>query len=291
MEGVCQEKQAKSPCKTIITREDLDRFLGATAPDASPATRSRAAIQYARTVAFSALAEQQGLEKNAVLAKELELQLKLLRMRILATAFRQNLEQPSATVLGSEVERYYQLHRDQYETATVHRVAIPITVPTESGRPLDRAAAQSEMETLRTRAVAGEDLNQALQDAFAHLHIQAPPPPANAMTVRRNDLQGDEVKAFDLNPGEITPVLDLPAAFAIIKLDSKEPSPIDSVRPEIERALHQDIVQNQIGKIGKRVNTEFNLQYLELPSQPDVFGPVAVTSLPARPVRARARAQ
>jgi len=269
----------------------LDRFLGASAPDASTATRGRAAIQYARTIAFSAQAEQLGLEKNAALAKELELQLKLLRMRILATAFLQNLEQQSTTVLGSEVERYYQLHRKEYEQATVRRVAIPITVPTESRLPLDRAAAQSEMETLRARAAAGEDLNQALQDAFAHLHLQAPPPPVNAMAVRRNDLQGDEVKAFDLNPGEITPVLDLPAAFAIIKLDAKEPLPIDSVRPEIERALRRDTVQNTVSKIGKRVNTEFNLRYLELPSQPDVFGPAGTNPLPPRPVGAPARAQ
>jgi PPIC-type PPIASE domain len=291
MEGVCQDKQAKSPCKTVVTREDLDRFIGASAPDTSPAARSRAAIQYARTVAFSALAEQQGLDKNPVLAKELELQLKLLRMRILSTAFVQNLEQQSTTVLGSEVERYYELHRDQYEQAQVRRVAIPVTVPTATGRPLDRAAIKAEMDELRNRAVAGEDLNVLLQRAFEHLQIQAPPPPVNAVSVRRNSLQGDEAKAFDLNPGEITPVLDLPAAFAIIKLDSKEPIPIDSLRQEIEGALRRDVVQNQISKLGKRVSTEFNLQYLELPSQPDIFGPAAVNPLPPRPVRARTKAQ
>jgi PPIC-type PPIASE domain len=269
----------------------LDRFIGAVAPDTSSAARSRAAIQYARTVAFSALAEQQGLDKNPVLAKELELQLKLVRMRILASAFVQNLEQQSTTVLGSEVERYYQLHRDQYEQAQVRRVAIPIAVPTATGRPLDHAAAKAEMEALRNRAVAGEDLNLLLQQAFEHLQIQAPPPPVNVVSVRRNNLQGDEAKAFDLTPGEITPVLDLPAAFAIIKLDSKEPIPIESLRQEIEGALRRDVVQNQISKLGKRVNTEFNLQYLELPSQPDIFGPAAVNPLPPRPVRARTRAQ
>src|SRR5215470_4963239 len=101
LDGICKERQAKSPCKTVVTREDLDRFMGASAPDSSPAARSRAAIQYARTVAFSALAEQQGLDKNPILAKELDLQLRLLRMRILGTAFVQNLEQQSTTILQS----------------------------------------------------------------------------------------------------------------------------------------------------------------------------------------------
>ena len=291
LEGLCHDKQPKGPCKTVVTREDLDRFLGASAPETGPAARSRAAIQYARTVAFSALAEQQGLDKNAALSKELELQLKLLRMRILATAFVQNLEQQSTTVLGSEIERYYQLHRDQYEQAQVRRVAIPISAPTASGRPLDRSAVKAEMDELRNRAAAGEDLNLLLNKAFEHLQIQATPPPVNVVPVRRSSLQGDETKVFELNPGEITPVLDLPAAFAIYKLDSKEALPIESLRQEIEASLRRDVVQNQISKIGKRFNPEFNLQYLELTSQPDVFGPAAINPLPPRPVRVRAKAR
>jgi hypothetical protein len=291
LDGICKERQAKSPCKTVVTREDLDRFMGASAPDSSPAARSRAAIQYARTVAFSALAEQQGLDKNPILAKELDLQLRLLRMRILGTAFVQNLEQQSTTVLGSEVERYYQLHREQYEQAQVRRVSIPIAVPTANGRPLNREAVKAEMEELRKRALEGDDLNLLLHQSYEHLQIQATPPAVNAVGVRRSNLQGDEAKVFDLNAGEITPVLDLPAAFAIYKLDSKEPLSIDSLRPEIEASLRRDVVQNQISKLGKRVSTEFNLECLELPSQPDVFGPAAVNPLPARPVRARAKAQ
>jgi hypothetical protein len=290
VEGVCQDKQAKSPCKTVVTREDLDRFIGAAAPNAPPALRSRAAIQYARVLAFSALAEQQGLDKNPVLAKELDLQLKLLRMRFLATAFTQSLDQRSTTVLESEIERYYQLHRDQYEQVQVRKVAIPISVPTAAGL-LDRAAAKAEMDELRNRAVAGEDLPLLLRKAYEHLQIQEEPVPANVVTVRRNTLQGEEAKVFDLSPGEITPVLDLPASFAIYKLESKEALPIESVRQEIEGSLRRDLVQNQIGQIGKRFGTEFNLQYLELPSQPDVFPPAAINPAPPRPVRARTQAQ
>jgi hypothetical protein len=290
MEGLCVDKQAKAPCKTVITREDLDRFINAFAPEAGQTGRGREAVQYARTLAFSTLAEQQGLDKNAAVAKELEIQLKLVRMRFLATAFLQSLQQQTATVLGSEVERYYELHRDQFEQAQVSRIAIPIAVPTAAGRPLDRAAVQSEMEALRKRVVAGEDPNQVLREAYGHLQIQATPPPVNPVTMRRGNLQGDEAKAFDLNPGEITPVLDLPAAFAIIKLDSKTAMPLESVRPELEAALRRDRIQNQIGKFGKRVTAEFNLPYLEMTSQPDLFGASAVNPIPARANRARAKA-
>jgi len=149
--------------------------------------------------------------------------------------------------------------------------------PTESGRPLDRAAVKAEMEALRSRAAAGEDLNQLQQEAYKHLHIQAPPPPVNVQTLRRLGLQGDEAKAFDLNPGEISAVLDLPAAFAIVKMESKDTAPLDSVRQEIDAALRRDRMQIELSKATKKISAQFNLPYLGLSSQPDTFGPAATS--------------
>ena len=276
LKGVCKDRQAKSACETVVTREELERFVKATAPEVSEAARGRMAVQYARTLAFSALAEQQGLEKNPVLAKEIEMQLKLLRMRILASAYLQNLQRQTTAVLEPEIQKYYSQHQDQYEQAQVRRLAVPISVPTQDGHPLDHAAVKSELAELRSRALAGEDLNQLQQDAYKHLHIQATPPPVNSMTLRRSNLQGDDAKVFDLKSGEMTAVLDLPAAFAFLKLESKEPVPIQSVRGEIEAALRRDRIQNEVSKLNKKISAQFNLQYLEMPSQPDIFGPTAL---------------
>ena len=83
LQGVCRTVPAKgAPCRTVITRGDLDGFAAASEPDASGAARGRLAVQYARTVAFAALAERQGLDKDPALAKELE----IARMRVLAGA-------------------------------------------------------------------------------------------------------------------------------------------------------------------------------------------------------------
>ena len=101
----------------------------------------------------------------------MELQLKLVRMRILASAYLQKAQQQTAAVTGVEVQRYYEAHHDQYEQAQVRRVSVPFAVPTESGRSLDHATVQSEMTVLRDRAAAGEDLNQLQQQAYQDLHI------------------------------------------------------------------------------------------------------------------------
>lgn len=282
LKGVCEDRQAKTPCETVITREDLDKYIETSAPDASKTARGRQAVQYARTLAFSALAEQQGLAKDPAIAKELDTQVKLARTRVLANAFLAKMQAQAPGVTSSDVQKYYDDHRDQYEQVQVRRLAVPFVVPTESGRPLDPKAMQSEMEELRKRVVAGEDPNQALQDAFNHLHIQATPPPANVSTLRRVVVQGEEVKLFDLKPGEVSEVLDMPAALAVYKVESKDIVPIQSARQEIEAALRRDHLQNEVSKSTKSISAQFNLQYLELPSQPDVFGGTVVSPAASR---------
>jgi hypothetical protein len=282
LQGVCRGQQLSGPCKTVVTREELDRFVNAFAPDVADSARGRMAIQYARTVAYAGLAEQQGLEKNPALAKELEFQLKLTRMRVLANAFTQILQGGQTGIAEAEIKKYYDAHKDRYEQVQVRRLAVPASVPTESGHPLERAVVQAEMEELRTRAVAGEDFNQLQQDAFKHLHIQAPPPPVGLSTLRRGSVQGDEAKTIDLNPGDVSAVLDLPAAMAIVKVETKELVPIDSVRQEIEYALRRDHMQDATEKLTKKISAQFNLQYLGLSSEPDLFGPMPMSPAASR---------
>ena len=203
LKGACRDRQAKGACEKVITRQELDRFVNASSGDPSAKARGRAAVEYARTVALSALAEQQGIDKNPVLAKELDAQLKLVRMRFLASAYMQALQRQTPVVAEAAIQQYYDGHREEFEQVQLRRVAVPFAVPTADGRPLDRSAAKAEMADLQSRAVAGEDLNRLLQDAYKNLHIQAVPPPVSVMTLRRNDVQGDEGKAFALTPGEV----------------------------------------------------------------------------------------
>jgi hypothetical protein len=263
-----------------MTREQLERSLNAFAPGTQPGDRGRTAVQYVRSLAFSSLAEQQGLDKNPELAKEIEAQMKVARMRILANVYLQNLQRQRMIVTPEEVQKYYDEHHQDYEQAELRRLAVPISAPSPSGKPLDRAAVRSELEELRKRAVAGEDLNVLQQDAYKDLQIQAAPPPVNALTVRRINLQGEEAKAFDLNAGDVSAVIDAPAAVVIIKLGQKELLPVGSVRQEIQTALTGERMQTALSKLSGTINAKFDLDYLGLSSQPDLF---AITSLGPAP--------
>ena len=287
LKGICKERQPKAACETVITRDDLDKFAEAFVPDMAPAARGRTAVQYAGTVTFSALAEQQGLDKNPALAKELELQLKIVRMRFLAAIYLRNLQRQTTNIAEADIQRYYGEHRAQFEQVQVRRLAVPFVVPTEDGRPLDHAAVKTELEELRKRAVAGEDLNQLQQEAYKHLHIQATPPVVAVTTVPRLTVQGDDAKALELNPGEVSGVLDSAAALAIVKIESKDPVPVQYVRQEIEATLRAERLKSEIDKLTGKISAQFNLPYLDMPAQPDLF---ALTAINPPVVRNRATA-
>jgi len=282
LKGVCKDRQPKSACETVITREDLDRYAEAFAPDAAQTARGREAAQYAGAMMFSSLAEQQGLDKNPALAKELELQLKIVRMRFLAAIYLRNLQKQTTGIAESDIQKYYGEHRSQFEQVQVRRLSVPFVVPTEDGRPLDHAAVKAELEELRKRAVAGEDLNQLQQEAYKHLHIQATPPAVVVTTVQRLTVQGDDAKALELNPGEVSGVLDSAAAFAIVKIESKDPVPVQYVRQEIEATLRAERLKSEIDKLAGKISPQFNLQYLEMPAQPDLFALTATNPSASR---------
>lgn len=286
LKGVCAPKPApRAPqpatpvCQTVVTRGDLDGFIKAVAPDSTNAQRGRVAVQYARTLAFSELAEQQGFAKDPAVAKELAEQVKLAKMKVLSDAFLQSI-QSKTVITEADVQTYYDQQKEQFETVTVSRLAVPFLVPNETGRRLEPAVVKAELEKLQKRAAAGEDMAQLQIEAFDHLHVLAPPPPLGSDSFRRGSVQGDEAKAFDMKVGEVSSVLETPASLAILKLESRTPLPLAMVRPEIQAKLHRDRVEKAIYGTTKDIKPMFNLEYLDMPAQPDVFAGLT-TNTPA----------
>jgi hypothetical protein len=70
--------------------------------------------------------------------------------------------------------------------------------------------------------------------------------------------------------------------MAIVKVETKELVPIDSVRQEIEYALRRDHMQDATEKLTKKISAQFNLQYLGLSSEPDLFGPMPMSPAASR---------
>ncbi len=269
LRGVCVSQQSES-CESLITRADLDEYASTIAR--KTASRAHSATQYAATLALSTLAKQCGLDKDLHLTPKTGDEQHFGDMRALALAFLENLQGRTAPVEESEIQKYYDEHQNDYRRIQVRRIWVPTLAPTEDGRPLKREAIRAEMETVRAKAIAGANLDELQKNAFISLGIQATPPPVTLTSLREVDLQGSESEISKLKSGDISEVLDLPAAFAVVKLESHDTMQIESVRGDIRAVLFQDHLQEELRSATKNISAKFNLAYLHLSAPPDLFG-------------------
>ena len=277
LEGICDQPGAprSTSCKTVITRARIDSLIDVLAPEASPAARRRFAIGYARLLAASGVAQSQQLEKDPAVASELQAQLELVRMQVLANTLFHQMEERAADVPMSEIQKYYLAHKTDYEQGDVRRLAIPRSALTASGQPAGAVDAKAKMDELAARAAAGEDFDQLQQEAFKIFGIDSPLPPTKLSMVRRTNLLPGEGKVFDLNVGEVSQILDSPDSFVIVKLESKHTLPIEIVEPEIKASLQQERMAQELQSVAKNVKAQFNLAYLDIPAAPELFLPSA----------------
>jgi hypothetical protein len=273
LDGVCDPSPVSKTkgCRTVITRAQLDALIDTLAPGSSEAARRQFAINYARLLASSSVAQQEQLEKNPEVAKALEAQMRFARMQVLAGALYHQLEEHADNVPASEIEKYYADHLANFEQGEVERLFVPKVAPTKSGQPLDPRFVKAEADTMRWRAAAGEDLDQLQQVALNDLGIISGLPSNKRSTVRRTSLSADEAKVFDLNPGEVSPVLETPSALILLKLQSKLTLPAEDAQSEIRSILRRERLQQELENAAKSVKAQFNLSYLDMVSPPELF--------------------
>jgi hypothetical protein len=297
LQGVCDQLHVvgKQPCKTVVTRAQIDTLSDDVAPGAPSAARRTFALGYARLLAASAAAERQHLDKDPAVAAELQDQMKLARIRVLANNFYRQLEERAANVPASEIQKYYADHKANFESGEVRRLLIPRAAVTKGSQPLalDASDVKNRVDELVKRAAAGEDFDQLQQEAYILFGIEATPPATKVIMVRRTNLRPEEAKIFDLKVGETSQMVNSPDGFVILKLESKQAVPIEIAEREIKPILQRERMAQELQNAAKDVTAEFNLDYLGVSTQPELFVPPAVTQAPvskAAPPELRPRA-
>jgi hypothetical protein len=273
LRGVCDQPRVpekQNGCKTVITRGELDSLVDLLTPGATEAGRRQFAIIYARLLAATATAQGQRLEEDPGVAKELQAKLKFVRLQVLANALYRKFEQ-AGEVSPAEIEKYYAEHSTVFEEGEVERITIPQKAPAVTGTSFDAMTVKAKAEEVQARAQAGEDLLQLQESAYRELGITAPTAPTKGGKIRPSQLALLEAKVFDLQPGEVSPVEELPDAFIILKLVSKQTVPLASVQAEIKFILQQQRLQQELQTASQSVKGQFNLGYLGVPTPPELF--------------------
>jgi hypothetical protein len=273
IKGVCDpgKKSDSQDCQTMITRGQMDQIVERMAPRTPPASQPQFAIKYVRMLAAAKLAEDRKLEDNPVVAEELRKKVGPGRAEVLAKAFYQQMEEAAANATDSELRQYYTDHPSEFEEGEVLRLSLPTSGYSRNGMRLDRAMLKTEADALRRRAVAGYDFDQLQVQAYTDLGIPQPPPPTRLTMARRNSTPEDQTQVLDVQPGEITPVIETYTKLVFLKLVSKHIATFESVLPDIKAVVKQKRLEQEIAKASKSVTADFNLQYLGMHAQPALF--------------------
>jgi parvulin-like peptidyl-prolyl isomerase len=180
----------------------------------------------------------------------LEIEYKLLLEKLVESALSQEIE-----ILPEEIETYYEENREEYSAdEMVH--ALQIMVET-----------REEAEELLSEIKGGADFSD-----LASIHSISPDSARGGDLgfFSREEMPPDFEIAFDMEPGELSDVMESPYGFHILKVLEKSPAKdmtLEEATPEITEKLKRIKAEEQYGlwfsEIKERAEIEINPSVLE----------------------------
>jgi len=263
--GVCPNNAAPAnadACKVVITKQQFMAMLGgmsvASQLSTSPAMRSFAE-SYSQLLALASAGEKAGAE-NDPRFQEL---MRIARIRALADTYRHSLDEKYSNPSQEEIEAYYKENIGKYEALKVERIIIPTMNLNRT--PAARAEYDKKIQQLANdmheRAARGEETQKLQDEAYKVLNL--PSSPRTDLGIKRHGglPAAIEKDLFALKPGEVTKLETEGSGLNIYKLRSRDTIPVEFVKGEIVRDLHQKNMEAAIKAVTGAVHSELNDQF------------------------------
>ena len=278
LKGFCADAKLQGDaCKTVITRAQFEKLADGLQPGMPLNLRRQLATRYSLALKMSTEAEKRGLDKGP----SFEEKMYFARTQILSQELGRALQEDSTKVSDADIEDSYKRNAISYEQATFARVYIPrarqITPspakpkadteagaksaatanaeqpPTEEQKQAAADAMKKVATDLRARAAAGEDPDKLEKEAYAAAGLPGAAPSTKMEKMRRSALPPNHQAVMDLKPGEVSELISDPNGYYIYKMVSKETLPLDTVKPDILKALsgqrYRDSMQSFQGNV------------------------------------------
>ncbi|MGZ7093706.1 MAG: peptidylprolyl isomerase [Candidatus Angelobacter sp.] len=264
--GSAKTDPAKADCQTVITKEQFTAMLSGmnlTSQLPTQAAQRSFAESYAQLLALAGSGEKAGAE-NDPRFQEL---LRIARIRALADWYRHALEEKFSNPSQEEIEAYYKENISKYESFKVERIIIPSINPnrTPAGRAEYEKKFQQLANDIRERAARGEETQKLQDEAYKALSLPSPPKTDLGMKRKGGLPAGIEKDLFALRPGEVTKLEPEMSGLNIYKLRSRDTIPVEFVKAEIVRDLHQKNMEAAIKSVTGSIHSDLNEQF---------FGPI-----------------
>jgi hypothetical protein len=281
-------------CQTVITKDQFNKMLSGmnvTSQLATPAAMRSFAESYSQLLALASKGQQAGAE-NDPRFQEL---LRIARIRALADSYRHSLEEKYSNPSQEEIDAYYKENISKYDSFKVERIIIPSINPNRT--PATRAEYEKKFQQLandiRERAARGEETQKLQDEVYKTLSLPSTPKTDLGMKRKGGLPAGIERDLLALKPGEVTRLEAEMSGLNIYKLRSRDTIPLEFVKAEIVRDLHQKNMEAAIKSVTTSIHSDLNEQFfgptggkggliLRKPQASDSLYPKGVT--PATPV-------
>lgn len=269
--GLCSDSapSANQSCETRISRADFEKLLDAILPGRPQAKVEQLAKSYPELLTLAQEAGARGLDKN----QRVQSRLAFARLQILSQELLRQIDEESANIPASEIEEYYRNHHEEFETATMERVFVPlrkvVSSPDVKTSPqeIEAASRKSELEmtkiaeALQAKAKSGADFFTLQKDAYAAADMTDVPPNPSLGQLRRSGLPPGQGEAFDLKAGDVSKVFTDSTGHYVYKVDSKQIEPLEKATEQIQRTLRRMRKEKAVQAIQQRITTVLNPDY------------------------------
>lgn len=268
-------------CTISVTKEQFDNLVKAFNSNNQPITqpqRRSLGEKYVELLVFSEAAQAAGVENTPTYAEVM----RVLRLKTLGDLYLNQLAEQYRNPPEQEIEAYYQANQQKYEAAKLSRIYLPKNDPDPKATPEQKQDFQKKIQPLsddiQARAAKGEDMAKLQKEAYTSLGITAAPPNTELSQARHGTFPPKlDQEIFSHKAGEVFRSDD-PSGYMIYRVDSRQTSPLESVKAEISQQLFRQKMEAKTKELKAPVHAQYDEKY---------FGPPLPAGPPMPPGAAR----
>lgn len=242
-----------------------------------PAGRKQFADDFLRMRLLASEGAKAGLQSDP----EVVNQLNLMRENLVATAELKKIDS-GITVSDAEVQKAYADGAKEYEQVKARHILIaPKGSPAaQPGKDLTDEQAKAKAEDLRKQIVAGANFDELAKKESDDTGSGARG--GDLGSFGHNQMVPEfEQAAFSAKVGDVTPVVKTQFGYHIIKVEGHDATPLEQVRPTIEKNLKQTKLHAALDAMKENAHPTFDETYFAPPPPP----PAAAEAAPPTPVK------
>src|SRR5947209_8251567 len=213
------------------------------------------ADDFLRMKMLAAKGTKEGLDRDA----DVQQQLALMKENLVANAELKKIES-TIKISDEDLKKIYDANKKEYETVKASHILIAFkgSPAAQKDKPeLTEEQAKAKADDIRAKLVAGADFAETAKkesddtgsgsrggDLGSFGHGQMVPE--------------FEAAAFAAKPGEITPVVRTQFGYHIIKVESHDYTPLEQVKPAIEKTVRQKKMQETLEAMKTSANATYD---------------------------------